>query len=397
MQYYYLISDKYKEISFYTKSSKTSEFDIVEFHKGNKGKVFLSFEKEHLYDFYNVFKELGFSIYTAFVPEAEYASKKDILLPTLSNIGIDIVFSDFKNLKQKTYLNYIGSKIVFIDKDTTYEDLLNQFKDKKDKNEDILDKLSDMFGKFSPSKTIYISNDERIVDFLKERSLDARYFYGYFVDYNTKDINNKSSDIVFLSECSIHKTYADNNITEFFIKKLSNFRTYLKALNEDMALEDIREYIYDYIYMGAYACKYNDSTIKHIGTLEFDDEMVFRVALSTVAKTRDFPIMIHPKDIKYIFNGKNIILGLNDIVSNTLNKRFFEAFNKKTMFITDYKPILEDMFGKYGEYVSGFSIEDMVEKARYFKENKDEAKEIVSYIRKNIKEFDLKNVLRNVL
>jgi len=76
MQYYYLISDKYKEISFYTKSSKTSEFDIIELHKGNKGKVFLSFEKEHLYDFYNVFKELGFSIYTAFVPEAEYASKK---------------------------------------------------------------------------------------------------------------------------------------------------------------------------------------------------------------------------------------------------------------------------------------------------------------------------------
>jgi len=100
-----------------------------------------------------------------------------------------------------------------------------------------------MFGKFSPSKTIYISNDERIVDFLKERSLDARYFYGYFVDYNTKDINNKSSDIVFLSECSIHKTYADNNITEFFIKKLSNFRTSLKALKEDIALEDIREYI----------------------------------------------------------------------------------------------------------------------------------------------------------
>ena len=422
MQYYYLISDKYKEISFYTKSSKTSEFDIVELraltthftsgqdknsiydlrnkekaYKGNKGKVFLSFEKEHLYDFYNVFKELGFSIYTAFVPETEYASKKDILLQTLSNIDIDIVFSDFKNLKQKTYLNYIGSKIVFIDKDNTYEDLINQFKDKKDKNEDILDKLSYMFGKFSPSKTIYISNDERIVDFLKERSLDARYFYGYFVDYNTKDINNKSSDIVFLSECSIHKTYADNNITEFFIKKLSNFRTSLKALNEDIALEDIREYIYDYIYMGAYACKYNYSTIKHIGTLEFDDEMVFRVALSTVAKTRDFPIIIHPKDIKYIFNGKNIILGLSDIVSNTLNKRFFEAFNKKTMFITDYKPILEDMFGKYGEYVSGFSIEDMVEKARYFKENKDEAKEIVSYIRKNIKEFDLRNIIRGIL
>jgi hypothetical protein len=67
------------------------------------------------------------------------------------------------------------------------------------------------------------------------------------------------------------------------------------------------------------------------------------------------------------------------------------------MFITDYKPILEDMFGKYGEYVSGFSIEDMVEKARYFKENKDEAKEIVSYIRKNIKEFDLRNIIGGIL
>jgi len=47
--------------------------------------------------------------------------------------------------------------------------------------------------------------------------------------------------------------------------------------------------------------------------------------------------------------------------------------------------------------VSGFSIEDMVEKARYFKENKDEAKEVISYIRKNIKEFELKKILKDIV
>jgi ADP-heptose:LPS heptosyltransferase len=403
MHYEYLVSYKYKEISFYTKSSKNSDFDIVELHRGKNVKVFLAFEKDkystdqELYNFYKLFKELNYTIYTASLPESEFASKKDILLQTLSNIGIDIVFTNFKNLKQKTYLNYIASKIVFIDRETTYEDIINQFKDTKDKKENILDKVSDIFDNFSPSKTIYISNDEKIVEFLKEKSLDVRYFYGYFVDCKLDNKAIKSSDIIFLSECSIHKTYADTNITEFFIKKLSNFRTSLKNLKEDVPLEDLREYFYDYIYMGAYAARYNNHYIKHIGVLDFDDEMVFRVALSTFSKTRDFPIVIHPKDIKSIFNAKNIVIGLNDIVSNTLNKRFFEAFNQKTMFITDYKPILEDMFGKYGEYISGFSIEDIVEKANYFKENKQEAKEIINYIRKNIRELDLKNIVKSVL
>lgn len=403
MQYEYLVSDKYKEISFYTKSSKNSDFDIVELHRGKNIKVFLAFDKDkytkdhQLYDFYKVFKELNYTVYTAFLPESEFSSKKDTLLQTLSNLGIDVVFTDFKNLKQKTYLNYIASKVIFIDRETTYEDIINQFKDNKYKKEDIIDKINDIFDKFSPSRTMYISNDERIVEFLKEKSLDAMHFYGYFVDYKLNDTDIKYSDIIFLSECSIHKTYADTNITEFFIKKLSNFRTSLKTIKEGIPLEDLREYIYDYIYMGAYAVRYNDSSIKHIGVLDFEDEIVFRVALSTISKTRDFPIFIHPKDIKFIFNAKNIVLGLSDIVSNTLNKRFFEAFNKKTMFITDYKPILEDMFGKYGEYISGFSIEDMVEKANYFKENKQETKEIVNYVRKNIREFELKKILKNIV
>ena len=403
MQYEYLVADKYKDISFYTKSSKNSDFDIVELNAGKKLKVFLAFDKDknspthELHDFYKTFKELDCSIYTAFIPEQDYNSKKDTILTTLSNIGIDIVFTDFKNLKQKTYLNYISSKIVFIDRESTFEDLINQFKDKEDKKDDILKKLSAIFDKFSPSKTIYLSTDSRVVEFLKDKSLDARHFYGYFIKENKEKSTSKDSKILFLSECSIHKTYADNSITEFFIKKLSNFRTSLKALKEDIALHDLREYFYDYLYMGAYALKYNDKTIKHVGIIDFGDEMVFRIALSTISKTRDFPVVIHPKDVKDIINSKNIIIGLSDIISDTLNKRFFEAFGNKTMFITDYKPILEDMFGKYGEYVSGFSIEDIVEKANYFKENKQETKDIINYISKSIQDFELKKVIKGVI
>ncbi|GAB6078850.1 glycosyltransferase family protein [Hydrogenobaculum acidophilum] len=397
MQYEYLTSYRYSDVSFFTKSPKTiEEFDIVELRKIDKPryKVFLAFEGENLYNFYHALKD--FNTYTAFIPKYEYEAKKEVLMQTLSNIGIDIVFSDFKNLKQKTYLNYISSKIVFIDNSSTYEDLINQFKDKKDKKDDVLNKLKDIFSKFSPNKSIYISSDKRVVEFLKDLDLDARHIYGYYFDMDIKKIDTKPG-IYYLSEASIHKTYADNSITEFFIKKLSNFRTSLKALKEDIALYDLREYFYDYLYMGAYACKYNDKSIRHVGNIDFDDEMVFRVALSTITKTRDFPEYIFKKDIAMLFNPKNIIIGLSDIISDTINPRLFEAFSNKTMFITDYKPILEDIFGKYAEYISGFSIEDIVEKATYFKENKQEAREIIKNIRKRVKEFEFKNVLRTVL
>ncbi len=399
MQYEYLTSYRYQDISFFTKNPKTiEEFDIVELSKTDKPryKSFLAFERENLYDFYHALKDLNHDIYTAFIPKSEYDSKKEVLMQTLSNIDIDIVFSDFKNLKQKTYLNYISSKIIFIDRESTYEDLINQFKDKKDIKEDVLNKLKDIFSKFSPNKSIYFSTDKRVVEFLKDLDLDARYFYGYYFDKGFESFDVKSG-VYYLSESSIHKTYADNSITEFFIKKLSNFRTSLKALKEDIDLEDVREYFYDYLFMGAYACKHNDKSIRHIGNIDFDDEMVFRVAYSTITKTRDFPEYIFKKDITKFFNPKNIIISLSDIISQTINHRLFEAFNKNTLFITDYKPILEDILGKYAEYISGFSIEDIVEKANYFKENKQEAKEIVKSIRKNIKEFELRNILKSIL
>lgn len=391
MHYEYITSNKYKELSFFTKTSNDG-LDIVELKKGKSLKVFLAFEKENLYNFYTTLKDFDIGIYTAYIPKQEFQSRKDDILQTISNIGIDIVFTDFKNLKDKTYLNCIANKIVFIDRESTLEDLKIYFKD------DFETEFNKTIGKFSTSKSVFFSVDNRVVEFLRNIGFEANMFYGYYTNNYYEPSFNEESSKVFLSDVSINKTYADSRITEFFIKRLSNFRTSLKAIDEDILLEDIREVFYDYIYMGAYAIKHNDNSIKHLGIMDFEDEMVFRVALSTINKTRDFPDkVIYPYQLRGIFNGKNIILGLSDIISVSLNKRFFEAFYNKTLFITDYKPILEDLFGKYGEYVSGFSIEDIVEKANYFLDNKQEKKELINYIRKAIREFNLKNLLKKVL
>lgn len=386
MQYEFLTADKYKDISMFSKSQKDG-FDIIELKKGKKLNVFLAFEKEELFYFYNILKNMDIGIYTAYLPEI-----KDDIIQTLLNIGIDIAFTDLKSLKAKYYLPYIANKVIFIDRTTTLEDLKIYFEEK-----DFDIKFEKILSSFPISKTEFLITDDRIVSVLKEKSFKTELFYGYYADLYESNLDIKPS-IIYLSDTSIHKTYSDNTITEFFIKKLSNFRTSLKAIKEDINEYELREYLYDYQYMGAYACKYNNKYIKHIGMMDFSDEIVFRVAMSTIENTRDFPdVIIYKHQLKSVFNPKNIVIGLSDILSNTLNKYMFEAFNNKTLFITDYKKPLEDIFGKYVDYISGYSIEDIVEKANYFKENKEEAKEVIDYIKSQIREFSLKNIIKKFI